>query len=75
MTLSQFMKITKQVLKSINADLLRDAERMFKSGGIDTTKAENDALLPKIILKAALSNHSLYLPKEFDKDVRNLRLF
>jgi hypothetical protein len=75
MTLTQFKKITKQVLKSINADLLRDAVSKFNSGGIDTAKFADDALLPKIVLKAALAGHSIALPDFYEKMSKNLRNF
>jgi len=74
-TLNQFKQITKQVLKSVSRDLLEDAEKKYKSGGIDTSKFANDALLPKIVLKAALAGHSIALPDYYENLSRNLRHF
>jgi hypothetical protein len=74
-TLNQFKQITKQVLKSVSRDLLEDAEKKYKSGGIDTAKFANDALLPKIVLKAALAGYDINLPEEYETLSKNLRNF
>lgn len=73
MTLNQFKKVTKQVLKSINEDLLRDAERLYKSGMIDTANYENNAILPKLVLRAAMDRFCIALPEGCEKEVKNLR--
>lgn len=75
MTLNQFKKNTKRVLKSIKEDLLRDAVSKFNSGGIDTSKFADDALLPKIVLKAAMAGHEIALPDYYETLSRNLRNF
>jgi hypothetical protein len=38
MTLKQFQKTYKKLLKNIMIDLTNDGNRLFNSGGIDTTK-------------------------------------
>lgn len=75
MTLTQFKKMTKQILRNINVDLLQDAERLFKSGGIDTAKYKDGAVLSKIIIRAAMDRHSVFLTPEMEKEAKNLRNF
>jgi len=75
MTLKQFQKMAKKLLKTVSDDLLRDSERMFNSGGIDPATYENTALLPKIILAATIANYKIALPDGVKKDVKNLQCF
>jgi len=76
MTLTQFKKTYKRMLKSVNERILKDGERLFKSGGIDPAgSGKNDGRIPMTILHAAMTNNELTLPAEWLKDSKNLQHF
>lgn len=55
-----------------------ECDRLWRSGGVDTTRFENDYRLPKVILTVALETLAYkYMPmSELDKkDIKNLRHF
>ena len=62
MTKTQFTKKTRGLIK--NLDIIKECERLFDSGGIDTKSYEDNYKLPKIILSVALENNvaSLIFP-------------
>lgn len=72
---SDFNTKIKKMIKEHNAALLKECNRLFDSGGVDTASAENDFILPKTIIHVALLNEAAqYKPfsKEAQKDVKNL---
>lgn len=75
MTQKEFTAKIKVMAKEHQKALLKECERLYNSGGVDTKNAENNFILPKTIIYVALLNEaSQYKPlsKESQKDVRNL---
>ena len=73
-----FLNKIKEMQKEHNAALLKECERLFDCGGVETSSYENDYLLPKTIMYVALFNESLqYKPlnSENKKDADNLKHF
>ena len=54
MTKTQFKRKTLMMLKTI--DIIKECERLFDSGGIDTKSYDDNYKLPKITLSVALEN-------------------
>lgn len=72
---SEFKAKIKIMAKEHQKALLKECERLFDSGGIDTVNAENNFILPKTIMHVALLNEAnQYKPlsKEAQKDTKNL---
>jgi hypothetical protein len=78
MTKQQFLKKFKQMLKEHNAQSLKEAERLFDSGGIDPLKYCNDFVLPRIVMHVVLKNEAFqYIPftDEYKRVALNLEKF
>lgn len=72
-------KKTKELIKTLSANLLTDCERLYKSGGIDIGKySKEDYVLTKILLTASLErNKNCFAPlsADYKREVKNLLFF
>jgi len=78
MTRTQFKKKIASMKRDVNKYIDEETIRLFKCGGVDPTSYEDDYILPKIILKAALKNLSFqYMPLSpgGKREVLNLERF
>jgi len=78
MTEKQFIKKVKESLKENRCYIEKESLRLFRSGGVDIQRYENNFMLPKIVLTVAYKNLSFqYLPlnKDGEKEVKNLEHF
>jgi len=78
MTPEQFKRRAKELVARLSAKLEKEAERLYRCGGVDTESHGDDYGLPKIILTVAIENvaadfRPLYA--EHKADVQNLRNF
>lgn len=73
------MKRVKEVADSMSLSIIRECDRLFRSGGIDTSSfSDQEYVLPKILLIVALENTaSGYRPPgdSYKKQIANLRHF
>jgi hypothetical protein len=78
MTKESAMQKMKAMIEEHNKALIKECERLLNCGGVDVTNAEDNFLLPKVILHVALLNEAhQYRPlsKEMEKEVKNLKYF
>jgi len=78
MTKAQFNEKLHVMKKEMNQEIEKECLRLLNSGAVDIGSYDDDYLLPKLILCAALQNSSKqYLPfaKEHIKKVKNLLNF
>lgn len=66
-----------ELLALVTDDLRKVASRMLQSGGVDPDSYDDDYILPRIILSAALYDEAdaVGVPEQYKKDVKNLRYF
>lgn len=59
------MEKVKSLLPDLDAWLIKRCDELLRSGGVDTESFEDDYLLPKIVLTAALKEgaETLYMPR------------
>ena len=78
MTNKQAMQKIRQMAKYHNKYLLKECERLLNSGGISVSDAENNFIVPKIVMHVALLNEAnQYKPLSTNmrKEVENLKHF
>ena len=78
MTEIQFKKKIKEMTKETAKKVEEESLKLFKCGGIDTKRYENNYLLPKICLYVALQNTAWqYKPLQADhlRKAKNLLKF
>ena len=77
MTRRQFDKQFGRLLKAVSRDLRAQAAKLFYSGGVDTSGYGDDAILPKIIMKAALADEMDHfaMTDEMQRAAKNLSHF
>jgi hypothetical protein len=73
------MEKIREMLPDLQEWLLKRCDQLLRSGGIRLEDYEDDFLLPKILLTAALLDaaHDCYGPRDpkFMRQVQNLRYF
>ena len=77
MTKTQFEKKFNRLWHNASKTARDEALRLFKSGGINTSKYEDDFLLPRVIFSAVCSHlKSQFAPfSGHEREVANLRHF
>lgn len=78
MTKRQAMQKVRELAQRARRTLIEDAEYLIDSGAINMSDYENDYVLPKILLSAALERKKdIYRPLflDYKKEVKNLTYF
>lgn len=78
MTKTQFEKKFNELLRNANKEAKKKSIQLFKSGAINTSKYEDDFMLPRIIF-SAVADHIKYqfssLSGEAKREIVNLKYF
>lgn len=78
MTQYEFDGKIKELLFDVNSELYKEMHRLFKCGGVEPEQYEDNYLLPKMLLTAALGKIvNAYAPmdKEYIQVIKNLKHF
>jgi len=73
MTHKQAMRKIRSMMKECHRGILKECEHLLRSGAIDLEEAEDNFVVPKIVLTVALKNESFqYSPWSWDKAGKRL---
>jgi hypothetical protein len=78
MTKAQFMKKTRGLIKTTNAEIFKKAKVFIDSGAVDFADYENNFILPKIFMAAACQDMAWQwrpLSDKYRKIVENVKHF